>query len=356
MNTKRIIVRLTRPVRRRFERAMRKTDDADLRTRIQIVLHYHRGWGSNRIAEALGCVPATAIRVIHRFLDDGEDGLLDGRRENGQPKVDEDLVQALAELIAGSPEDHGWPRPTWTRELLAKTLRKRTGVRVSVSTVARMLVRLQARWGMARPTVLCPWPKAQKTRRVRAILEIVEHLSPGEVAFYEDEVDIHLNPKIGRDWMLRGQQKVVVTPGQNRKRFIAGALAVDGSNLVTVAGERKNTGIFIDLLERLRHTHPKARRIHLVLDNYCIHSSRRLQKYLAEHPDLFVLHFLPPYCPDDNRIERVWRELHANVTRNHRCRSMGELMKRVRAYLHREARRRRSEANAGGKDHGKLVA
>ena len=32
-----------------------------------------------------------------------------------------------------------------------------------------------------------------------------------------------------------------------------------------------------------------------------------------------VLHFLPPYCPDDNRIERVWLDLHANVTRNHRC-------------------------------------
>lgn len=35
--------------------------------------------------------------------------------------------------------------------------------------------------------------------------------------FYEDEVDIHLNPKIGSDWQLRGQQKRVVTLGQNEK-------------------------------------------------------------------------------------------------------------------------------------------
>lgn len=33
--------------------------------------------------------------------------------------------------------------------------------------------------------------------------------------FYEDEVDIHLNPAIGADWQLRRQQKRVVTPGQN---------------------------------------------------------------------------------------------------------------------------------------------
>jgi hypothetical protein len=46
-----------------------------------------------------------------------------------------------------------------------------------------------------------------------------------------------------------------------------------------------------------------------------------------------VLHLLPPYCPDDNKIERhLWRNLHANVTRNHKCRTMDELMAEVRGY------------------------
>ena len=33
--------------------------------------------------------------------------------------------------------------------------------------------------------------------------------------------DIHLNPKIGPDYMLRGTQKWVLTPGKNRKRYLA---------------------------------------------------------------------------------------------------------------------------------------
>jgi len=37
-------------------------------------------------------------------------------------------------------------------------------------------------------------------------------------------VNIHLNPKTGPDWMLPGQQKTVLTPGQNQKRYLAGAL------------------------------------------------------------------------------------------------------------------------------------
>jgi transposase len=335
----RIVVRLPRWVKRRLQRQRLRTRDAAMRTRIQVVLLYESGWGAQRIAASLGCVPATAVRVVHRFLELGEEGLLDGRCDNGQMKVDDDLRQALAELVAASPEDHGWSRPTWTRELLARTLRQQTGVHVSVSTIARMLDQLGARWGMARPIVLCPWSKGRKARRLRAIFGVVDHLPAREVAYFEDEVDIHLNPRIGRDWMLRGQQKVVVTPGQNRKRYLAGALALDGSKLLCVQAERKNTDLFLALLAKLQQHHPRARRIHLVLDNYGIHSSRQTVEYLRQHGDLFQLHFLPPYSPAHNAIERVWREVHANVTRNHRCKTIEDLMRRVVWHLRREAHR-----------------
>ena len=62
---------------------------------------------------------------------------------------------------------------------------------------------------------------------------------------YEDEVDIHLNPKIGPDWMNRGEQKEVMTPGQNEKRYIAGALDVRTNELVCVDGDKKTSMLFI---------------------------------------------------------------------------------------------------------------
>jgi transposase len=42
---------------------------------------------------------------------------------------------------------------------------------------------------------------------------------------------------------------------------------------------------------------------------------------------------LPPYGPDHNRIERIWEDLHDNVTRNHRCAAMEDLMADVQSYL-----------------------
>jgi transposase len=169
-----------------------------------------------------------------------------------------------------------------------------------------------------------------RTLRIRAL----EHrASAVEPVFYEDEVDIHLNPKVGRDWMLRGQQRRLITPGNNEKFYLAGALDVRTGALITTGAKRKDASLFCDLLRLLAKTYPRARRIHLILDNYAIHSAAVTKQTLAELRGRLVLHFLPPYCPDANRIERVWQDLHANVTRNHRCKTMNQLLANARAYL-----------------------
>ena len=206
--------------------------------------------------------------------------------------------------------------------------------------MSRALAQIQARRGRPKQTVGCPWPKAAKTRRLKRIQQMLATLPRREWAFYEDEVDVHLNPKVGLDWMACGQQKEVVTPGQNEKRYLAGAWEVRTRVLTWVEGVRKTSYLFLDLLDRLRRQYPQARRLHLVLDNYRIHSSDIVQAALSGYlAGKVELHFLPPYCPDHNKIERVWQDLHANVTRNHRCASMADLMDEVRYYLRKRNHR-----------------
>jgi len=79
--------------------------------------------------------------------------------------------------------------------------------------------------------------------------------------------------------------------------------------------------------------YPNAKKIHLIEDNYGIHDSHRTCRALESHNGRIALHFLPPYCPEANLIERLWKDLHGNVTRNHPCASIEELMAEVRAYL-----------------------
>ena len=75
---------------------------------------------------------------------------------------------------------------------------------------------------------------------ISPIARLVASLPRKQVAVYEDEVDVHLNPKIGLDWMGLGQQKDVLTPGQNEKRYLAGALDVRTREVHWVEAQKKS--------------------------------------------------------------------------------------------------------------------
>lgn len=334
-----IVLKVRVGVKERLSRGLRRCRDAATRLRYLMIFNVLNGRSTRQTAAVLGVHATTVGRVAIKFRRYGEAGLYDGRADNGEDKLSEPYLQRLHTIVSMTPELYGWRRPTWTRELLIETMVRLTGVRIHVTTMSRALARIQARRGRPRPTVGCPWPKAAKTRRLRQLRALLTTLPRRERVFYEDEVDIHLNPKIGCDWMVRGQQKRVPTPGKNEKRYLAGALDVRTGLLIWVEGARKTSYLFLDLLDQLRKQFPAAGCLHLILDNYRIHKSEivlaALGGYLAGK---VMLHFLPPYCPDDNKIERVWQDLHSNVTRNHRQPNMIKLMEAVRCYLHKRNR------------------
>jgi len=311
----------------------RRCCDWPLARRILIVLNWADGWPPGYVAEALRCAPTTVHRTLNRYRQRGPAGLVDRRRDNGERKVDEDYMKKLAELVYGRPTDFGERRETWTQELLVKVAARETGIMVSISTMSRVLAEIGARLGAPRPSVGCPWPRAKRVRRINELRKLIATLPSDEIAFWEDEVDVHLNPKVGLDWMMTNQQKDVPTPGKNQKRYIAGAIHVHNKKMTWVTGDKKASALFISLLWRLASQYRRYRVIHLVLDNYIIHKSKITQKAIAAFGGKIKLHFLPPYCPNDNPIERVWRDFHANVTRNHRCKTMNELMVNSETYL-----------------------
>lgn len=340
----RIVLRLQRRVKLRLRRVRRETRDKGLADRCQIVLLAAKGRRRPQIAEAVGCSVSWVGRVLARFRECGVAGLYDRREDNGTPKLDEGYLSLLYDLVDDSPQDYGYPRPTWTRELLAKLMRELTGTGVHPGTMSRALKMNKARRGRPRPRVHCPWPKRDKELRLAAIRAALDDLPAGEAAVYLDEVDVHLNPKIGPDWMNRGKQKQVLTPGTNQKRYLCGAMDARTGLLTWVKGEKKDSLLFVAMLRKLAtEAYPQAGVIHVVLDNYRVHASKISRAAVAELGGRVVLHFLPPYCPDDNKIERVWLDLHANVTRNHRCGDMAELMRQVVAYLVARNRRKRAD-------------
>lgn len=327
------IPRMSRWRRRLMIKQGRKTGDVATALRFQMIAGVAAGRSRREVAGRLSVAPATVVRVAQRYMDMGVAGLFDQRSGNGHRKVDVGFLRGLREVLEQSPNAYGWSRHTWTRELLCEEMVHRGYVRVAVGTMGRALRRLGARLGRPKPIVLCPWPREKREKRLLELKELADSDCGREPVYYSDEVDIDLNPKIGRDWMLPGQQRRIVTPGKNEKHYIAGALRAGSRRLVWADGPSKNSALFCKLLFQLAAKHRRAECVHLIIDNYVIHKSKATARVLKSLRGRVVLHFLPPYCPDANPIERVWLDLHATVTRNHRHQTMLDLGQAVIHFL-----------------------
>lgn len=327
------IPRMSRRTRRQLIQLGRRSGDPATALRFLAVAKLGLGYSSPRVATELAVARSTVVRAADSFVSEGVDGLYDRRHRNGAAKVDDAFRRRVAQLLVRTPEDFDWSRPTWTRELLCLQMQREGRAAVAVCTMGRVLAHIGARLGVPKPIVLCPWPRDERLRVLAEIRRLEARASAEEPVLYSDEVDVNLNPKLGRDWMLRGHQRRIVTPGKNQKFYLAGALDVRTGRLHTTGAERKNADLFCQLLWLLASRYRRARRVHLIVDNYGIHSARLTKSTLAALGGRIVLHFLPPYCPDANRIERVWQDFHANVTRNHRCKTMRHLLANARRYL-----------------------
>lgn len=297
--------------------------------RAQIVLLAADGWSQREIRSATFTSFDFITQTLRQFRDQGVNALIDGE----PPRPVPDWVRRLALWVATrTPEDFGYFRRRWSCETLAEVLAWESGVRVSAETVRRALHRLGYVWRRPRPVVGPEDP--DYNAKLAAIHQLLTTLPADETAVFQDEVDIHLNPKIGSCWMKRGEQAEVVTPGNNQKRHLAGSLVWrTGTLVVSPAGTRRNAELFVAHLDDLRCRFRSVRRIHVICDNAAFHKSRLVQAYLHEWGHRIVLHFLPCYAPETNPIERIWWQLHETLTRNHRCSTIEELLNDVHAWV-----------------------
>jgi transposase len=194
--------RMGRVERRLLIKQGRKSGDPATALRLRAVARLALGKAYEAVADELDVGRSTVIRAASRFVQGGVAALYDQRRFNGAAKVDQRFLRGLGRVLRQTPEDFGGCRPTWTRELLCAELQAQGFPRVAVCTMGRALARIGARLGSPKPIVLCPWRRDARLLRLAQIRALEARASAAEPVLYSDEVDIHLNPKIGRDWML----------------------------------------------------------------------------------------------------------------------------------------------------------
>jgi putative transposase len=304
-----------------------------LRLHILLLLAQHRS--PTEIAEWLLCSRSSVYEVAACWRQGWRPEQSEGTEETASAlALVPSLRRSLLALLAKQPAAEGWCRTRWSCATLALSLQARRGLQVSAETVRRWLHHLGWRWKRAKLVAKDNDPqRALKLARIRWAWETVP---PRQALLFADELDIHLLPKSGYQWMPKGTQVEVLTPGKNEKHYLAGAWDSRTGVVHHCCGPRKTNALFRDLLDRLELCYPAPRyhRIWVVVDNYKIHKAKAVQRWLATHPR-FELLWLPTYCPRANPIERIFGDVHDKITRNHKRKRLRDLVADVGHFLDR---------------------
>jgi transposase len=136
-----------------------------------------------------------------------------------------------------------------------------------------------------------------------------------EAVFFVDAVHPVHNSKPAYGWIKKGEiQELKSNTGRSRLN-LQGAMNAETYETTVIASEGSvNTDSTIQLFQYLEKLYPLAVTLYVVLDNAKYHFSELVQEYIQN--SRIQLIFLPPYSPELNLIERLWRIFKKNVLYN----------------------------------------
>jgi transposase len=135
--------------------------------------------------------------------------------------------------------------------------------------------------------------------------------------FFADEAHFRADADLRGKWVLKGTPALVdsSSPRWGEKASYYSAVCLETGEVEAMELAGTSTAVTsVAFLQQLRARHPEP--LIVVWDNGPAHRGEAIRSYLAT-PDLHLrLVNLPPYCPDFNPDEAIWKWARAEVTAN----------------------------------------
>ncbi len=269
------------------------------RRRAKIILLSNEGYQINEIAKIQRIGRNAVSRCITRWETEGVVGLLD-RPRNGRPrtlthKEEERAVELIEKDRRNSKQAQS-------------QLQKETGKAFSEWTFKRSLKRAGLRWKRMRQSLKNKQEPEKVAASKREIAEFQEQEERGEVAlYYFDESGVSTVPTTPYGWQYAGE--TVALPANRSKRVnILGFCNRANDFYYELVEGWVNSDHVINCFDRFIAN--QCQPMLIIVDNASMHRSKKFKAKLAEWEEKgVVIYYLPPYSPELNLIEIVWRFL-----------------------------------------------
>lgn len=187
------------------------------------------------------------------------------------------------------------------------------GVSYTVSGMTKWLK--QHGFSYKRPKEVPAKADGQKQEEfIEKYLELVDSTPPEEPLVFMDSMHPTMATKVACGWIRKGTNKPVAQTASRTRVNIMGAVELSAMRVTSYCPEYVNAETTVAFFRRLIEVYPAAYRIHIILDQSGYHKSKVVQE--AAQAMNIVLHYLPPYRPNLNPIERLWKIMNEQVRDN----------------------------------------
>lgn len=280
----------------------RRERDGRIRDRIKTVLAYDSGYSYSEIAQILLLDDETIRRHIEDFKSENKLSTANGGS-------DSKLSDKDSGKLASHLEDVTY---LYVKDI-CQYVKQTYGQKYSISGMTKWLH--TNGFGYKKPhAVPAKADKEQQKRFINFYHRLKAKSGKKEPIYFVDSVHPQHQTKLTYGWILKGERKEIATTGRQYRLNFIGGICLNGHRFVYQQADKVDADSIALFMTHLRKLNPGKHLIHVIWDNAGYHRDKSIQKFAK---DLAIeLHYLPPYSPNLNPIERLWKIMHEHVTYN----------------------------------------
>ena len=286
-----------------LKRYQRQTSDKTVYTKATCILMFSQRFSSEAISQSLGIDISTVYRYVKSYSTEGLSGFLATDYTGYWGKLSCREISLLRSELKRTIYTDSKSVAVWIKD--------RFGVEYTQQGVVDLLNRIGFTYKKTKE-VPCECDIEKQQSFVCELSEIFNNQDEKTVIYYADGVHPTHNSRSTYAWIEKGKELEQPTvSGRDRVNINGLVNAKDVTDVITVESERINAQSTKELYLLALEKHPEAEKIIIISDNARYYRNKELTEWLQDTKITQI--FLPPYSPNLNLIERLWRFLRKKV-------------------------------------------